>query len=123
MFGEPSTHRGGQLRAQCQMLGWIPFVEKVEHFLGDDISRLAEALENAEIFEYRRHDFAEPGQLSLFAEGVQSRAATPRLGGKDVAGAFRGTEGRLGHEGSGYRCEAAGEWWFQPVLPAPGSSR
>ena len=85
------------------MLRRVTLVEEIEHLLGDDIGRLAQPFEDAEVLEDRRHDLTEACEFGLLRERVDQRPATTRLGRQDVTRALGGSEGRLGHEGSGYR--------------------
>ena len=62
------------------MLRRITLVEEIEHLLGDDIGRLTQPLEDAEVLEDRRHDLTEACELGLLRERVDQRPATTRLG-------------------------------------------
>ena len=120
VLGVRAAHRSGQFRAQGQVLRRVALVEEVEHLLGDDVGRLTQALEDAEIFEDRRHDLTETGELGLTRESVDQGATTPGLGREDVARALGGFEGRLGHSPRGYRSPSPSlrvirEGWTTPA--------
>ena len=62
-------------------------------------------------------------EAGVSREHCERGAAPTRLGREDVAGALRGTEAGLGHEGAGYRREGLGEWRTYRAVPAPGWRR
>ena len=103
VLGKGAAHRCGEFWPEGKVLRRITLVEEIEHLLGDDIGRLTQPLEDAEVLEDRRHDLTEACEFGLLRERVDQRPATTRLGRQDVTRALGGSEGRLGHEGSGYR--------------------
>ena len=127
MLGKGAAHRRSEFRPEGEMLRRVALVEEVEHLLGDDVGRLAQPLEDAEVLEDRRHDLAEACEFGLLRERADQRPAATRLGRQDVTRALGGFEGRLGHEGSDYRPPLPSLRVFLSVMrspvPAPGTRR